>query len=318
MATDALVADIARDASSPDLVTLWITESTVGGAGVLQALSERYAREPRSLFRAIEAALEPSDLESASVALVQTYKLMATNNEVSRAVEEVRGEVSHEARAQKREVLLQALDHEGLDVTRTFVVSLNARVLAPGARRAHDDVVRAMLKLWDEVEAAVGLELDAREIAELGALDEGIAALGIAAGLFDSTTPAGERTAAISGLLWPKADALRRDALAGWSVFRKPVTPVPQLARAVLLEPHTSSVSLEQDDWKTTFAEELALGGAARIHVTQAKRKLLRAAVVELQATQIDVGHLQLYPVLERISKEGQILTAHFVLREQV
>jgi hypothetical protein len=60
------------------------------------------------------------------------------------------------------------------------------------------------------------------------------------------------------------------------------------------------------------------LGGAARIHVTQAKRKLLRAAVVELQATQIDVGHLQLYPVLERISKEGQILTAHFVLREQV
>lgn len=318
MATDALVADIARDPEAPDDVTLWITESTVGGAGVLQALSERYAREPRSLFRALEAALEPSDLESASTALRQTYELMASDTSVAQRVDAVRLEASHEARANKREELLDTLDERGIEITRTFVVSLSARVLAPGARRAHDDVVRAMLGVWEATETLSGLELDAREVAVLGAFDAGIAALGVSAGLFETTAGPEDRTGGLSGLLWPKADALRRDALASWSLFRKPVTPIPQLVRAVMFEPHGAAITVEQDDWRQALCRELSADGAARLAAPETKRTLLRNAIVESQAMQVHVGHLQLYPALERISREGGCLTAHFVLREQV
>mgnify|MGYP002716654907 CR=1 FL=1 len=318
MAAEALVADVSRHPDAPDEATLWITESTVGGAGVLQALSERYAREPRSLFRALEAALEPGDLESASAALRQTYHLMLSDAEVARGVEAVRDEISHESRARKREALLDLLDARGVEVTRTFVVSLNARVFAPGAGRAHDDMVRALLRLWEMTEASLGIELDMREVAVLAALEDDIAQLGVAAGLFEASAGPNDRTAVLGGLLWPNADALRRDALAGWSPFRKPMTPVPQLARAVLLDPHGAAIRVEQADWKEAFGRELSESGAARLDAPLVKRKLLRGAIVELQATPVHVGHLQLYPVLERVSKEAERLTAHFVLREQV
>ncbi|MBF9235121.1 protein DpdJ [Microvirga alba] len=318
MATEALVADISRHPNALDEATLWITESTVGGAGVLQALSEQYAREPRSLFRALEAALEPSDLESASAALRQTYELMLSDAEVARSVEAVRDEVSHESRARKREALLDLLDARGVEVTRTFVVSLNARVFAPGAGRVHDDTVRALLGLWEATEASLGIELDIREVAVLSAFEDDIARLGVAAGLFELSAGRNDRTAVLAGLLWPNADSLRRDALAGWSPFRKPMMPVPQLARAVLLDQHGAAIAVEQADWKEVFSRELSESGAARLYAPLMKRNLLRSAIVELQATPVHVGHLQLYPVLERVSKEAERLTAHVVLREQV
>ena len=50
MATDSLIADTTRDPEVSDEVTIWVTETTVGGAGILQAISRQYTREPRSFF----------------------------------------------------------------------------------------------------------------------------------------------------------------------------------------------------------------------------------------------------------------------------
>ena len=318
MATDVLVADIARNPEATDEVTIWVTETTVGGAGLLQALSQQYAREPRSLFLALEAAFEPSDLETASEALRQTYELMSSDAEVARGVEAVRDEVSHEARGRKREELLQLLKGRGVEVTRSLIVSLNSRVVTPGARREHDETVRALLRLWDDTERALDLELDPREVAALGALDDTVSAAGAGAGLFEAATASNDRTTALSGLLWPKTDALRREALATWTPFRKLTTPVPQLARAILLESESVAVLLKEDGWREALVRDLSSDGAARLEAPVEEHRRLRHAILELLASPVHVGHLQLYPALERISKEAQRITAHFVLREQV
>ena len=318
MATDALAADIARNSEASDEVTVWVTETTVGGAGLLQSLSEQYAREPRSLFLALEAAFEPSDLETASEALRQTYELMSSDPEVARRIEAVRDEVSHEARACKRDELLQLLKTRGIEVTRSFVVSLNSRVMTPGARKEHDDAVRALLRLWDETERALGIELDPREVAALGAFDDVMSAAGADAGLFEAASASNDRTTALSGLLWPKTDALRREALATWTPFRKLTTPVPQLARAILLESESVAVLLKEDGWREALVRDLSSDGSARLEAPVEEHRRLRHAILELLASPVHVGHLQLYPALERISKEARRITAHFVLREQV
>ena len=318
MATDALVADIAHNSEVPAEVTVWITETTVGGAGVLQALSEQYARDPRSLFLALEAAFEPSDLETASEALRQTYELISSDAEIARRVEAVREEASHTARASKRKELLDLLNLRGVEITRSFVVSLNSRVVTPGARKAHDDTVRALLELWDKTEIELGLELEPREAAALGAFDSEVSATGVGAGLFAAESGLDDRTKALSGLLWPKTDALRREALTTWTPFRKLTIPVPQLARAVLLETGSVAVSVEEDGWRDALVRDLSLDGAARLEAPTSEHKRLRRAILELLAIPIHVGHLQLYPALERISKEARNLIAHFVLREQV
>ena len=323
MATDSLVADLVRSPEKPDEVTIWVTETTVGGAGILQALSEQYAREPRSLFFALEAVLEPSDIETASEALHQTYELMSSENAIAQSVESVRNEASHEIRNKRRCELLELLKSRGVEITRPFVVSLNARVLTPGARRSHDIAVRSLIELWEMVENEVGIELDPREIAVLGSFDDTVTTKGTDAGLFEAKSRPDERARVLSGLLWPKTDVLRREALANWTPFRKLTTPLPQLVRGIMLDPDTVTVSVEQHNWKKVTIRTLSLEGAVRLEAPATKHRMLKKATLELLTSPVNVGHLQLYSVMERISRESiengeRKLIAQFVLREQV
>ena len=250
---------------------------------------------------------------------------MVSDKDVAQLVELVRDEVSHVARACKREKLLDLLSKRGIEVTRYFVVSLNSRVLTPGARKPHDDTVRALLKLWKTSENILGLELDPREVAVLGAFDDIVIAAGIKAGLFQPASGPDERTRALSGLLWPKTDALRREALTTWTPFRKLTIPIPQLAQAVLFDTDSITASMEMDNWRDVLIHGLSTDGIARLEAPAEKHRELKKAIFEFEflASPVHVGHLQLYPTVERISKEtikqeGRKLTAHFVLREQV
>ncbi len=323
VATESLVADVIRNPEVSDEFTIWITETTVGGAGVLQAMAVQYARYPRSFYLALEAVLEPSDLEMTSEALRQTYELMISDEEVGRGVGSVRGETSHKARTDKREKLLDVLDERGVEFTRSFVVSLNSRILTPGARKQLDNVVLEMLNLWDATENAVGLELDQKEVAVLGALDDVVLTAGKDAGLFRDNSRPNERARALEGLLWPKTDALRRKALETWTPFRNLITPVPQLVRSILLDSVSVTLSVDEDGWRDALVHTLSSDGSARLEVPIWKSHELKLAIFELLAYPVAVGHLQFYPVLERISKdltdrEDRKYIAHFIVREQV
>ena len=65
-ATENLLVDWTQN---EDGMTVWLTEQTLGGAGVVESLIALASAEPRKFFRAVDAALAPSDLERASDAL---------------------------------------------------------------------------------------------------------------------------------------------------------------------------------------------------------------------------------------------------------
>ena len=90
------------------------------------------------------------------------------------------------------------------------------------------------------------------------------------------------------------------------------------MVRALLLEEDAVAVSLEDDDWCEAVSSQLAEFGAVRLEAPLARTGLMRTALVRLPATPVTVGHLKLYPALERISRDEVRLTATFVLKEQV
>jgi hypothetical protein len=200
VAADAVLADVASDEHDQGRVTIWLTETTLGGAGVLQAIGDRFATEPRIIFSGLEAALEPSDLEVAASALARTYRLAADDPAVAAAMAQSRSEFGHAARAQARENLFAELRRCGVEITRPFVVALNARLLAPGIRVEHDHVVRWLLDLWEAAEAFIGIELDPRELAVLAAEDQTAVDRAVAAGLFSAGAPAGDRALTLGAL----------------------------------------------------------------------------------------------------------------------
>ena len=315
---EALLVDVATSESDPAQSTIWLTESTVGGAGVLQALADRFAAEPRLIFRGIEAALEPSDLEVAATALTRTYRLAIENPDIAAALAEVRAEIDHQSRAVARERLLAHLRASGVETSRAFVVSLSARLLAPGLGVAHDAVVRRLLVLWAEAEARLGLELDLREIAVLATDDVMVSTLGRDAGIFTDGADAAARAAVYASLLWPRSAALHRQSLISWTPYRGPLPCEPALVRSLLFEGARATVAMDGDDWWERLTMLLAQDGAATLSAPILEQKRLGAAIVRLQATPIHVGALSLFGVVERVAKDDDRVWASIILREQV
>ncbi|WP_372784824.1 protein DpdJ [Phenylobacterium sp.] len=317
-AADAILADLETDPADPRRATLWLTETTLGGAGVLQSIADRFAGEPRALYRGIEAALEPSDLEVASGALARTYGLAAREPAVAEAIARVRAELGHVARAAARADLLLELDRHGVETTRAFVVTLSARMLTPGIGPRHDDLVRRLLAFWEETEARLGVELDPREAAVLATADQTAADLALAAGVFEAAAPPGDRALAFGALLWPRTLALHRQALSNWNPFRGDLPADPALVRALLLEGGGAAIPVTDDDWWERLAATLAQEGVGRLSAPLARRDRLGEALVATLVRPIHVGHLQLFPVLERIAKDETQIVATLVLREQI
>jgi hypothetical protein len=315
---EALLVDVATDETDANRSTIWLTESTVGGTGVLQALTDRFVAEPRLIFRGIEAALEPSDLEVAASALMRTYRLAAEDPDVAAAVAAVRVEVDHRPRAAARARLLAGLQARGVETSRAFVVSLSARMLAPGLGVAHDAVVRRLLALWNDAEARLGLELDLREIAVLAVDDPQADDLGRKAGIFTDATQAATRAAIFASLMWPRSAALHRHSLTSWTPYRGPLPCEPALVRNLLFEGARAAVPLEDDGWWERLTDLLAQDGAATLSVAIRDQRRLGEALVRLQATPIHLGALSLYALVERIAKDDERVWASIILREQV
>jgi hypothetical protein len=315
---EALLVDVANSEADPTRSTIWLTESTLGGAGVLQALADRFAAEPRLIFRGIEAALEPSDLEVAASALIRTYRLALEDAEVAAGLAAVRAELDHQARAIARARLLARLQACGVETSRAFVVSLSARMLAPGLGVLHDDVVRRLLILWSDAEARLGLEFDLREIAVLATDDAQANDLGRQAAMFGATADAGTRAAVFAGLLWPRAAALHRQSLNSWTPYHGPLPCEPAMVRSLLFDGARAAVPLEDDGWWDRLTALLAQDGAATLSATILDQRRLGEAIVRLQATPIHVGALSLYGVVERIAKDDERVWASVILREQV
>ena len=95
---DTLLVDIHDDAGSGQ-TSVWITEATLGGAGVLQAFAERFGAEPRIFFTALEAALAPTDLELVDGSLREILALAVSDAEVADHMARLRGTNSHSERA---------------------------------------------------------------------------------------------------------------------------------------------------------------------------------------------------------------------------
>jgi hypothetical protein len=314
---DALFADVQTSPDSPNTVTIWITEASLGGAGVLQAVAETIAREPRRLFRAIEAVLEPSDLETAASALIDTVNLLTSDADVAAAVARLRGAPSHDERASLRRDLLSRLARAGIHVSRAFAVSLAIRLLSPGTSPAADAVVQELIRQWNQVEDSLGVALEPREVALLAAENPDINRLALAAQIFDPSMTPHDRVATLWSMLWPRTDALHSAAIAGWNPFCAQRQNNPALVRALLLDTDGPPISMLDPAWRDLTMARLIEVGAVRLAAPLLRPELLRSAVVEFAARPIVVGHLKLYAVLERVLRAESRQIAAFVLRER-
>lgn len=302
-------------------IRIWITEATLGGAGVLQAFAERFASEPRLLFSALEAALAPTDMEIVAAGLERMVDLTNSDATIAKAVSDVRTAVGHEEREAAWTEFRAELARKGLPVGHSLSVSLNGRLMRAGSGPELDELISLLLDRWKKIEASLGLAVGLREFACLAAQDDPLVEPlrnFLLAQVPGATGTKIERIGLVGGLLWPRGVEIRQRALQSYNPFRRARHTDPGLARAVLMAGLAPEVRVEDQDWRGAVARELALHGTVRLSANKSNSSQLHASLIELAATPIDVDYLQFFATLERFDDEGERLASILTLREQV
>ena len=324
--TDMLILDLDRGpqmTADPELVgdvEVWVTESTLGGGGVVEAIAEAVSEDPIILTRALAAALAPGESELTSANLDRFMRLVLHDETVAKAVADVRALSNHALRDKARDVLYTMLARRGLGVDHTFSVALNHRLLRTGSDTVTDQLIADMLEAWKKTEERFGIGIDLRVFCYLAACDPAFeprlrAFIVATTGAHPTTT---DMVGIISSVLWPRAVEVRAHALAGYSPFRERGFTDPALVRELILTYRISEVHLDEPDWLTRLQAELANHGRVCL---AAQRKAhaedeLRKRLAYILATPINVDYLQFFPSIEDVRRDEAMTVVTLILRE--
>lgn len=318
---DALLVDVRDDIESGE-TSVWITETTLGGAGVLQAFAEKFASEPQVFLTALEASLAPTDLELVDIGLRQILDLALNDAEVATEMMRLRGTNSHAERTSLWRALSSRLSQNGgIDVSHAFSVSLNIRLLRAGSGPQLDRLLLDLQSHWDRLEAQYSLSIGLREFAYICSKDQRLSSS--VQSFLAVTLPAaaiGNVTvlAAITSLLWPRAVEVRQRSLQSYNPYRKGRTTDPALVRHLLLTRSTPVVELANSDWFSELSRAFESHGVCQLAASSNEAGSLREAIIFLVATPINIGALQFFPVVERVDRSSGRIVATVTLREQI
>ena len=298
------------------LEEIWVTESTLGGGGVIEEIIRRYNSDPRHFFRLAEGALEASDFEIVDVELTRLLELQAGDGDIAEALHQVRGAQRHEEALRANEQLRRLLASRAVLVTHPVIAALNARVLKPGSSSQTDNLLRDLIRTWRAEEERLRVEVDARVFAYVASarddLDRALSFIG------QVTVP--DRTwrfQAIYGLLWPRGNVIRARALASYNRFAH----IPDANRDLLLDvlrPAERRVSLDDPNWRDEVTEVLKHAGAVSLVAGSTSHNELKSALLDLVAEPLDINFLHLYPQVEGFRREPDGLVAMLRMRDTI
>ena len=322
---DDLCPDIdggVRGASAVADNEVWLTENTLGGGGVVEALHGAYTRDPRRFFDLVDAALAPTDFEDVHIELVLLLNWLHEESDrgdnIREAFTAVRGSWSHTELLESQGRLRQKLSAYGFRTSHSIMTALHARVLRPGSSQKTDRLLLQLMQRWETTEERLGIEVDAHVFAYLCSDSEDLEeALHETGSKLGHTDLAQWRFDTLYGLLWPRGAAVRAHGLQAYN----PYQPLPETDR--LLVVHTQqrqrrTIRLGSPRWESLLQEILAEDGIAALQAPLEQRGELADAIRELVAVPVDLGFIMGFPQVRALTQEGRELSLVLEIPEVV
>jgi hypothetical protein len=325
-----LLVDLERGASlegqsvglNPDVEEAWFTETNPGGNGLIEEFMRCYAEDPRRFFATVRANLEMGEFELIEHQLSQIVSVLAKNegnndSESTELVRKFRETQSQEEMIHTFKSLRRSLMFEGFSPFHGFLVALSNRILRPGSGVATDIYLARVLEQWQSEEDRIGIEIDLRVLAyylgQFDDIDQVVSDFGNRA-LSDRKA---WRIGAISSLLWPRGQAIRRSALQ----IRNPFTSLPLIERLLVVESIKDDriiVSILEKDWLEKIAEQLAAGYQVTLSCPETERGKLAKGLNSLVTNPVESSYLRPYARLQGIRQTRSMIEADIELVEAV
>lgn len=299
---------------------IWITESVIGGSGIVEEIRRSYSEDPRRFYLLAEMGLAPSDLETVDREITRLIGLACVSDPVQAAFNAVRCADSNRAARSAQENLRHVLQQHRVLVSHAVVTALNARILRPGSSPQVEALLERVLRQWRDEERRLGIEIDSRIFCFVAATDAATQkALGEALNVVGVPDEKAEALtyARLYALLWPRGSAVRERSLEVYNPFAW-LPKVDPLMLAGALDVGLHTVRFGGDGWLAAVEEALSIHGVVVLEGSASQRNELASAVLSIVASAVDSAYLQLYPYVARAQSIGETTAITFHIREAV
>ncbi|MBS2963831.1 DEAD/DEAH box helicase [Actinocrinis puniceicyclus] len=300
------------DDSIVDILTVGTTsrfilsDASIGGGGLLEALTSRLSEDPRRFDHLVVAALQPSDLEDVDRSLRRTLDLLLTDQQVAAAASNFR--IAHGSRLANWQQLLAKLASFGVSLAHASVAALASRIFRPGSSAETDDLLRQCLSHWDAIEERTGFAIDHRGICNALAADPTVRSALAMAVPGGSQNDSNWANSVLLGLLWPRAEARRAASLVASNRF---VDEAPLTERTLVLESlpdPAREIDVDADGWVRVLEQHITQTGRCRLVSASNNPRSLKAALHYLATTPVEMGWLHVHPRIEATTRtDGQL-----------
>ncbi|MFJ5884349.1 protein DpdJ [Kitasatospora cineracea] len=303
---DLTVDVVAGNDGAPE--TVWITETGIGGLGLIEAVGNAYDDDSHRFWKILDASLRPNAFEHADHRLTRLVRHVVDEEPsglVAQAMADLRSAKAAGAAAAALEHLRHAWTRFDGPPQHSEVAALATRLLRPGSGPQTDRTARFLLAEWERIEQLVGVEVDARVVAYLA----GHGLLGI---------PGAMTADQVFGMLWPRGDIARNHHLDVYQPFRDNNRPavVDRLLVAAVHSEDLPKVNLLAPDWPERYREVLAGHGFVELRCPVADPLVLRDALLKVPLIPVDRGVLRLYGEVDQVSRDGTEVFVKVVLKE--
>jgi ATP-dependent Lhr-like helicase len=297
---DDLIVDVLAPPTS-EPATIWVTETSLGGLGVIEQLVSTYSSGPQRFWGLVDTALGPGDYEHIDGALTRLvdHVVADPNGAAAGAIGRIRNARSASEADEALQDLRAAWARLDGYPRHAAVAALSARLLRPGSSATTDSVAQALVHAWDALQQRLGFEVNAQVIAYAARADK-LAPLGV------NTTLTADQ---VFSILWPRGSAARNRHLEHY----QPYATNPLLDRLLVSAAHDEQlpeVDVTLPDWTDQYRTALSHNGAAVLIASTEHSDQLGRAVRSVPAIAIDRDALRVYGNVHKTARLGTQLRA--------
>ncbi|GAA4243217.1 protein DpdJ [Dactylosporangium darangshiense] len=295
-----LIVDVLPSDAAGGPATVWLSETAIGGLGVISQLVPYYQQDPRRFWALVDSALAPSDYEYLHDTLTQLLRHVVADPQsaAAQAMTVLRDPTSAADAERALATLRQAWTAIDGHPRQQAVATLSTRLLRQGTDARTDRLTLDLMHAWDSVQDRLGIEVDAAIFAYL------IGTGGITVTDIDARRFGADQ---VYSLLWPRGAEARAQQLAHYQPYAPPTLIDRLLIRAAHTErmPH---VDVTESQWRDRYSTEIAAHGAVRLVAPVDRMTDLTAAMRAVPTIAVDHGALRVYGNVRAIEREaGQV-----------
>ncbi|RGA04256.1 DEAD/DEAH box helicase [Microbispora triticiradicis] len=304
-----LIIDIVPGATQGSADTIWLTETSIGGLGVVEHLVRFYAAAPQRFWSLVSGALRPNEYEYIDATVTRLLRHVVTESpggSAAAAIAAMRNSRSAaEADCALRDLRKAWTELDGIP-RHAAVATLSTRLLRPGSNPETDETALRIIDEWAALEQRLAFEVDARVIAyAIGSGD-----------LRVSRQPL--RADQAFSLMWPRGARARSHHLHHYHPYTDPARPafLDRLLVETAHDERLPRIELTEPGWEQRYQKVMAEAGAVDLVCPAGDRRSLSEAIAKIPAIPVDRDVLRIYGELENVTRSGNQFITRVVLRE--